>query len=653
MNKPQFPGQSTTMDGGDAVVWVEVHAASGAASYPITPSSSMGAGFQLAVANGRKNLWGDRLVFIEPESEHSAASACEGYAVAGGRVTNFTSGQGLILMKEVLYTIAGKRLPVIFNIGARAMTVHSLNVHAGHDDVMGVADCGWGMIFARNAQEATDFCLIARRTAEESFTPFFNVQDGFLTTHTVEDLLLPEPELIKTYLKSPTEALVNLIDPDNPIMSGTVQNQDAYMRGKIAQRAYYALIKDNLKANLAEFARLTGRSYGLIDAYGMEDARYAIVGMGSYMETARATVRALRKNTGEKIGVVTLHSYRPFPGPELVEALKNVEVVSILERMDDSAAPENPLARDVKAAFSDAMWGHEDYPSIERTPVIQHGAGGLGSFDVRARDFQAIIENLKRGKEGKIRYCIGIRHEDALTWDKEELDIRPDDYFAMRGYSIGGYGSITTNKVIATVCNELFGLSVQAYPKYGAEKKGMPTMYFLAVASKHIESHQELNRVDFIAINDVNVFHRGDPLNGLSEGGAVFLQTSQDSAESIWAELPEAAREEIRRKKARLYGLDATAIANEVARTPDLVNRMQGIALLGVFLKVTPLAMNHGLSEEQALTNLEAIIRKYFGKRGEQAVEDNMTCIKKGFREVIEVPVNQWENAQYASESSV
>src|SRR4051794_34563288 len=128
----------------------------------------MGVGYQSEVANGKHNLWGDKLFFVESESEHSAASTCEGFAVAGGRVTNFTSGQGLILMKEVLYTISGKRLPVVFHIGARALTSHSLNVHAGHDDVYGVADCGWGVLFARNAQEAGDLALISRRTAEES-----------------------------------------------------------------------------------------------------------------------------------------------------------------------------------------------------------------------------------------------------------------------------------------------------------------------------------------------------------------------------------------------------------------------------------------------------------------------------------------------------
>src|SRR5205823_4104345 len=149
-----YPGMPTTCDGAEAVVHVEINIAQAAGAYPITSSTTMGGGFNAAVMNGYKNLWGDSLVFFEPESEHSAATVCEGFAVAGGRVTNFTSGQGLVLMKEVLYTISGKRLPVIMNIGARALTSQGLNVHAGHDDVMSVADCGWGMLFGRNAQEA-------------------------------------------------------------------------------------------------------------------------------------------------------------------------------------------------------------------------------------------------------------------------------------------------------------------------------------------------------------------------------------------------------------------------------------------------------------------------------------------------------------------
>ena len=175
----KYPGIPSTSDGSESVVWVETHITEGACAYPITPSTNMGQGYQVAVANGKKNLWGTPLSFLELESEHSSASSCEGFALAGGRVSNFTSGQGLILMKEVLYTISGKRLPVVFHIGARALTSQSLNIHAGHDDVIGVNDVGWGMLFAKNAQEAADFALIGRRAAEDSQTPFMNIQDGF------------------------------------------------------------------------------------------------------------------------------------------------------------------------------------------------------------------------------------------------------------------------------------------------------------------------------------------------------------------------------------------------------------------------------------------------------------------------------------------
>src|SRR3982750_3264139 len=309
----EYPGMPTTCDGAEAVVHVEIHVAQAAGAYPITSSTTMGGGFNAAVMNGQKNLWGDPLLFFEPESEHSAATVCEGFAVAGGRVTNFTSGQGLVLMKEVLYTISGKRLPVVMNIGARALTSQGLNVHAGHDDLMSVADCGWGMLFGRNAQEAGDLCLITRRAAEGSHTPFFNVQDGFLTTHTVEKVRLPEKEFMKDFIGKPEEKIFNLMDTANPIMSGVVQNQDSYMKGKIAQRWYYDRVGPALREAFDVFYQNTGRKYDFVMPYLCEDADYIIVGMGCYMETAKATVNYLREQKGIKVGALNVCCFRPFP----------------------------------------------------------------------------------------------------------------------------------------------------------------------------------------------------------------------------------------------------------------------------------------------------------------------------------------------------
>ena len=633
-----YPGIPSTADGSTAVVWVESMASTGAAAYPITPSTNMGVGYQQSVADGKKNVWGETLVFFEPESEHSAASVCEGYALTGGRVCNFTAGQGLILMKEVLYTIAGKRLPMVFHIGARALTVHSLNVHAGHDDVMGVVDCGWGMIFGRNAQEAGDLALIARRTAEDSATPFFNIQDGFLTTHTVETVRLQEPELVKSYLKDPAHAIPNLMDPSNPVMSGTVQNQDAYMKGKVAQRAYYEPLKHVLKHNMDEFYKLTGRKYDLIETYHMDDAEYAIVGMGSFMETAKSTVDWIRATRGDKVGVITVTSYRPFPGQELIEALKKVKVVSVLERTDEGCSPDNPLVRDLKSAFLDASWGHPDYAKITKVPVIQHGSGGLGGRDVRASDFMAIVDNMKLGAQGKIRYCVGIPHKDAITTKTAEPDIRPKGSFSTRGHSIGGYGSVTTNKIMASVCGDLFNLNVQAFPKYGAEKKGLPTTYWLTIAPSHIGMHQEVNLVDSVLINDMNAFKNSDALAGLKSGGSLILQAKEKDLGTLWKGIPEKDRKAIRERKIRVYALDALSIAKEVVTSPDLLQRTQGILLLGVFLKITPFAADRGMDQQQLMQGVEKVIRKYFGKRGEQVVQNNLTCVKRGYNEVLEIP---------------
>src|SRR5437762_331772 len=229
----QYPGMPTTCDGAEAVVHVEIHVAQAAGAYPITSSTTMGGGFNAAVMNGGKNLWGDSLMFFEPESEHSAASVCEGFAVAGA--------------------------------------------------------------------------------AEASFTPFFSAQDGFLTTHTVETVRLPETAFMKEFIGDPKEKLINLMDPANPVMSGVVQNQDSYMKGKIAQRTYYDKVGPALEEAFDEFARKTGRRYGYVEPYRCEDAEYILVGMGCYMETAKATINYLRDVKGVAAGCLTVFTFRPFP----------------------------------------------------------------------------------------------------------------------------------------------------------------------------------------------------------------------------------------------------------------------------------------------------------------------------------------------------
>jgi pyruvate-ferredoxin/flavodoxin oxidoreductase len=635
--KFEFPGIPTTCDGAAAVVHVDINITQAAGAYPITSSTTMGGGYNEAVMNGWKNLWGDSILFFEPESEHSAATVCEGFAVAGGRVTNFTSGQGLVLMKEVLYTIAGKRLPVVMNIGARALTSQGLNVHAGHDDVMSIADCGWGMLFARNAQEAGDFALISRRAAEASCTPFFSIQDGFLTTHTVETVRLPEKEFMKDYVGDPKEKLINLMDPANPVMSGVVQNQDSYMKGKIAQRWYYDRVEPILEECFQLFYQKTGRQYNFLEPYRCEDAEYILVGMGSYMETTKAAVDFLREKKGINAGCITVFCFRPFPARRLVEALKDCKAFTVIERMDDPLSTTgNHLTREIKAAFCDAVTGQNGQEKLKNVPRIYHGAAGLGSRDVRPGDIIAAFNNMIH--DGQDYFCLGIDHPLALKRG-EDPDLRPRGGFSMRGHSVGGFGSVTTNKVIATIAGDVFGKDVQAYPKYGSEKKGLPTTYYLTIADSHIFVHAELEHVDLLCINDPTAILSPDTMKGLVEGGAVFLQSPYTDPKDVWARIPAENKQAIREKKLRVYYTDMVKIAREVASVADLQMRMQGIVLLGAFLKLTPYAKQSNMTDEQVFQGVEKALRKYFGKRGDRVVKDNLTCVMRGYNDMQQIPV--------------
>ncbi|HEV2387346.1 MAG TPA: 2-oxoacid:acceptor oxidoreductase family protein [Candidatus Acidoferrales bacterium] len=626
-----YPGVSATIDGSGAVVWVESHISQASVAYPITPSTPMGDGFAAEHANGTRNLWDERLEFLETESEHSSASACEGFALAGGRVANFTSGQGLILMKEVLYAIAGKRLPVVFHIGARALTSQALNIHCGHDDVMGVADAGWGILFARNAQEAADLALIARRAAEESETPFLNVQDGFLTTHTLESVRLPEPELMREFIGEPSKQLRPLFDPARPLMSGPVQNQESYMKGKVGQRYFYDRVGPALEGAMREYDRLTARRYGLVRPYRMDDAEYAFVGLGSMMETAEAVVDHLRER-GMRLGAVALTSFRPFPSRELAQALARCRGLLVIERADVPLAQSNPLTTELKAALADRMTAGP-YGRAGAMPQVYSAVAGLGGSDVRPGHFVAAAERMAQG-DGRRFFVLGVKHQDALE-QAPEPDVRPAGAFSLRGHSVGGYGSVTTNKVLATLASELFGLQVQAFSKYGSEKKGLPTTYYLTLASERIRVHAELGAVDFVAIQDAHAFGSGEPLAGLREGGTVYLQSSL-AGTAAWASLPPRARRAIGERRLRLFVLDGQRIARETASQADLEVRMQGIALLGAFLRLAPFRERAGLSDGDLFGALEKALRKYFGKRGERVVAENLKAARRGYEEVAE-----------------
>lgn len=419
------------------------------------------------------------------------------------------------------------------------------------------------------------------------------------------------------------------------------------MKGKIAQRWYYDRVAPALRDAFDRFYENTGRKYDFVQPYRCDDAEYVIVGMGCYMETAEAAVDYLRRERGIRVGCLTICCFRPFPARQIVDALRGCQALSILERMDDPLSTTgNHLTREIKAAFCDAMTGQNGQEVIRRVPRIYSGAAGLGSRDVRAGDLIAVVENMI--DQGQDYFCVGIDHPLALRV-QEDPDLRPPGTFSMRGHSVGGFGSVTTNKVIATIAGDVFGKDVQAYPKYGSEKKGLPTTYYLTIADDHILLHCELEHVDLVVLNDTTALFSGNPLIGLVRGGAIIMQSSYSDPADVWARIPLHHQHTIRDRNVRVYFADMVHIAREIASVADLQMRMQGIVLLGAFLKLTPYGRQSGMSDEQVYAGVEQALRKYFGKRGERVVQDNLNCVMRGYQDLREIPATIIQGVEAAA----
>ena len=293
-----------------------------------------------------------------------------------------------------------------------------------------------------------------------------------------------------------------LFDTETALMTGVVQNQDSYMKGRIGQRAYYAAVPSALAHAMDLWAEETGRQHSDIDAYRCDDAEEIIVAIGTIADTARAVVDVLRRD-GRAVGAVGITSYRPFPADHLAAVLRNAKVVAIVERTDEPAAADNPLTRETKAA----LYAHAEIGT--RVPRVVAVSAGLGSRDVDAADLAGVFDWARGIRPGDASFgVVGVRHTLAIP--SRPIDIAPAGSFALRGHSIGGLGSITTNKLLATVMGEVFGKQVQAYPRYGSEKKGLPTSYSLTIADEPIRGHCELRQVNLVSLHDVSAFELGE-----------------------------------------------------------------------------------------------------------------------------------------------
>jgi pyruvate-ferredoxin/flavodoxin oxidoreductase len=688
---PKYPGVLQTLDGGSAVVAMETAASEAAGAYPITPSTQMGEGWAVAVAEGKKNVNGRRLLFFEPEGEHAAAAVTAGMSMSGLRATNFSSGQGIAYMHESLYAAVGKRLTYVLNVAARAMTKHALNVHAGHDDYHAVDDTGFFQLFAKDVQECADLNLVSHRVAELALNPGIIAQDGFLTSHVIESLYLPERDLIKTYLgdpadmiDSPTPAqrlvfgdkrrrIPESFDFDYPAMLGVVQNQDSYAQGVAAQRPFYFdHIADLTDRAFEEYAALTGRKYARASGYRTEDADWVIVGQGSVVSNAEAVVDHLRETRGLKIGVLNVTMFRPFPADLIAGLLSGKKGVVVMERTDQPLAVDPPLLREIRATISKAVENshvaagttapYEGLPSVrsEQVPDFFSACFGLGSRDLQPGDIIAAVDNMLPGGLRTRQFYLGVdfiregtRLPKLQIWQEKLVDsypkiadlavhssgdvnLLPKGSMAVRIHSVGGWGAITMGKNLAMTAFELLGLHIKANPKYGSEKKGQPTTFYAVFAHEPIRLNCELRHVDVVLSPDPNVFRHSDPLAGLADGGVFVIQCDM-SPESFWETLPAAARRTIRKKNIKLYVLDAFAIARKEASDTELRYRMQGAAFMGAFFATSPLLAQEGTSEKAVFEGIRKQLTKKFKSKGEQVVEDNLRVIRRGFDEVHEV----------------
>lgn len=693
----KYPGVRDAVDGNTAIIHVERESSDAAGAYPITPSTQMGEYWAEEVSQGHLNISDKPLIFIEPESEHAAAGVTAGMSMTGLRAVNFSSGQGVAFMHESLYAAVGKRLPYVLNMGCRAITKVSLNVHAGHDDYHCVDDTGFIQVMAKNATEAADLNLIARKVAELSLTPAIIGQDGFLTTHLIESVLLPERELVAEFLgkpddliDTPTPAQQMLYGPkrrrvpaiwdvDTPLLSGSVQNQDAYMQATAGQRPYFFdHIEAITESCLDEYAALTGRRYQRVSTFKAEDADYLILGMGSMIVQAEAVADYLRETRKLKVGVVNLTMFRPFPGDLLGHVLRGKKGVAVLERTDQPLAEDLPLMREVRATLMKCVENgmsvaggtppYADYASYGAgdMPRLYSGCYGLGSRDLQPEALIGAVENMlpeaaNMGAQRKFFYLSIDFARDPLNPKDEvhqqdiadkyprirELGVRgsenpnllPKGAITVRMHSVGGWGAITTGKNLAMTLFELLGWDIKANPKYGSEKKGQPTTYYLSAAPEPIRINCEYVYVDVVLSPDPAVFGHSNPLSGLKKGGFFIIQSNL--GDETWANFPLWAQKFIVDNEIRVFHLDAFRIAREEAGAAELQLRMQGIAFQGAFFAASPTMANAGLTEDALFAAIEAQLQSKFGGKGARVVADNLRVVRRGFTELTEITDKQ------------
>ena len=460
------------------------------------------------------------------------------------------------------------------------------------------------------------------------------------------------------------------VDINNPGLTGGVQNQPDFQAGSVDHRTHFVnAVPHFVREAMAEYSALTGREYKPVKTFLCDDAETVMVGLGSVTDDAEAVATYLRSQ-GKKVGVVSIKLLQPFPEAELVAALAGKKAVTVLERSDVTAlstAVTQALFKGVENASGER---HPGIPAIKSLPKLTTAIFGLGAHDLQPRHLIAAFKNMET-KNAPFIY-LGSQFfsknptpklgalQDRLkaAYPETELmaletepnpNLLPPSALRIRFHSVGGYGTIATGKLLTDILGGVLDLHSKAAPKYGSEKSGAPTNYYITLSPEQVKiTNAELEDVEIVVSPDHKVFSHTNPLKGLVDGGTFMMQTNLSPAQ-VWRELPERARQTIRAKKIKFFVLDGFAVAKRHAPTPELETRMMGIAFIGAVCGHVDRIVADA-SREAMLTKIRQQISKKFGSKGAAVVEGNMEVIKEGLEATQAVNYNTPEFAAIDAE---
>jgi pyruvate-ferredoxin/flavodoxin oxidoreductase len=624
--------QMITIDANEAVANVAYRLNEVIAIYPITPSSGMGEFSDAWSAAGVPNIWGTVPLVVEMQSEGGAAGAVHGALTSGSLVTTFTASQGLLLMIPNMYKIAGELTPTVFHVSARSLAAQALSIYGDHSDVTSTRSTGFGMLASRSVQEAQDMALISQAAALESRIPFLHFFDGFRTSHEVNKIeQLTEDDMRAMIDDAQVFAHRQRgMSPDHPVLRGTAQNPDVYFQGRETVNSFYNACPAIVQKMMDKFAAITGRQYHLFDYAGAPDAERVIIVMASGAEVAEETANYFVAR-GEKVGVVTVHLFRPFDVAALINALPaTVKSISVLDRTKEPGATGEPLYQDVITAINEAM-ADGSAPFSER-PAISGGRYGLSSKEFTPAMVKAIFEELCK-MEPKNHFTIGINDDvthTSLDYDPSFSIANPKTVRCVF-FGLGADGTVGANKNSIKIIGEETDNWAQGFFVYDSKKSGTVTTSHLRFGPAPIRAPYLISPGDanFVACHQFNFLERLDMLK-YAAPGAVFLLNSIYGSEEVWDHLPVEVQAAILEKDLQFYTIDAYDVAHKTGMG----------ARINTIMQTCFFAISGVLPRDEAIEQIKNSIYKTYGKRGEAVVQANYQAVDQTLANLhkVEIP---------------